>query len=938
MQQQLDRGQIRHNLDKFVHRWRTKIDSWSPTERGHSESSHAQTFWSDLLRQFGVIPERFSLFEHDAKRASTGNTGAIDVFWSGVFIGEAKSIGNDLHAAYEQALDYLSGGSIGQHEWPKFVVVTDFERLRVSKLGDEPWVVEFGLDDVADYIDQLIFLAGLEVITKQEEQDASIQASKLMAALYTAMVGDDVDLGVGDLAATDPDEEDERVQHASIFLTRVLFLLYGDDAGLWEEDLFYRFVLYDTTPDNLGGQLYSLFAVLNTPESRRRNTPASIARFPHVNGALFAEAMQPEFFTPQMHEALLAACRFRWTQISPALFGAMFQLVKSKEARRQAGEHYTSDTNIMKVIGPLFLDELNQRADRLVANKSTTIKELREFRDSLATHQFIDPACGSGNFLNLAYAKLRELETRVIVAIRAREHQGSMSIDATLETKLTIDQFYGLELNWWPAKIAETAMFLVDHQANRQLAKAIGAAPDRLPITITAHIHHVDALEADWSALIPKATGRTFVFGNPPFLGHDTRTDEQADQLRRLWETSQIGRLDYVTGWHVQTLRFLAGRDGDWAYVTTNSITQGDQVPRLFGAIFNAGWRIKFAHRTFRWDSQAPGPAVVHCVIVGFTRNKAVKQRLFDYETLRSEPTEVRVERYVNAYLIDGADVLVTTSRQPLSVEVSVATYGNMARDDGNLLVEPEDYDAVMADAVAAKYVRRFLGAAELLHDEDRWCLWLAGDDFDPADVGRSPILKARLKAVQVFRAKSTASSTREMANTPHLFGQRSHKELPQLCIPRHVAESRRYFTVKRVPADVIIGDANFAMPDEDGLQFGLISSSMFIVWQKTVGGRIKSDPRFASTLTWNTFPVPTLDVKARKEIITAGQGVQAARDLFPDRSLADSYDPLAMDARLIKAHDNLDRAVDRAFGASKRLATASQRLQIMFDAYSALL
>jgi hypothetical protein len=937
MPSQLDRGTIRHHLDGFAHRWRTKIDSWSPAERGHSESSHAQTFWSDLLKQFGVIPERFSLFEHDAKRASTGKKGSIDVFWSGVFIGEAKSVGNDLQKAFDQALDYLSGGSIEQHEWPKFAIVTDFENVRVEKLGDDPWTLTTSIDGIADHVDQLIFLAGLEVITKKEEADASIRASKLMAKLYTAMVGDEADEGVGEEAPKDPSEEDEHVQYASMFLTRILFLLYGDDAGLWEDDLFYRFVLYDTAADNLGGQLFSLFSVLNTVETKRKNVPKSMAPFPYINGSLFAENMDPAFFTPQMREALLAACRFRWTQISPALFGAMFQLVKSKEARRQEGEHYTSEANILKVIEPLFLDELNVRADRLIAKQSTTIKELRAFRDSLSEHIFVDPACGSGNFLNLAYARLRALETRVIVAIREREGQKGMSFDATLETKLTINQFHGIEINWWPAKIAETAMFLVDHQANRQLAAAIGAAPDRLPITITAHIHHADALEVDWSTLIPVAGGKTYVFGNPPFVGHETRSDQQAAQLRKLWKTDEIGRLDYVTGWHVKTLALLAASSGDWGYVSTNSITQGDQVPRLFGAIFDAGWRIKFAHRTFAWDSQAPGAAVVHCVIVAFTKDRAVKQRLFDYATAKSIPVEEGVERCINAYLIDGPNVLVTKSSRPLSAEIAKASYGNMPRDDGNLLVEVEDYDAVIADPIAAKYVRRFLGANELIYDEDRWCLWLADKDFDPSDVAKSPVLKSRLAAVKAFRSKSTAASTREMANTPYLFGQRSHTNTPQLGIPRHVAKDRRYFTVRRLGSDVIIGDANFAMPDDTGVQFGLISSSMFITWQKAVGGRIKSDPRFASTLTWNTFPVPALNPPERQAIALAGKGVEVARNLHPERSLAVAYDPLAMDPKLIKAHNDLDRAVDKAFGAKKRLSTNVQRLELLFDSYARL-
>ena len=347
-QSQLDRGNIRHNLDGFAGRWRRKIDSWEGAERSHSEKSHAQTFWSDLLRQFGVIPERISLFEHDAKRASTGNTGYIDVFWSSVFLGEAKSIGRDLDAADHQALDYLAGGSISQHEWPKYIVVSDFERVRVTKLGDDPSTVQFTIDEIPGHVDQLMFLAGQETVTRKEQEEASIQASAIMAELYTAMVGDDADEQVGDAAPQSAEDEDELVQRASVFLTRILFLLYGDDSGIWEEDLFYRFVLHDTTPDNLGSQLVALFNVVDTPTERRRHIPASLAKFPFINGGLFDGGSQIEFFTPAMREALIKACRFRWTRISPTIFGSMFQMVKSREARRTGGEHYTTEANILR--------------------------------------------------------------------------------------------------------------------------------------------------------------------------------------------------------------------------------------------------------------------------------------------------------------------------------------------------------------------------------------------------------------------------------------------------------------------------------------------------------------------------------------------------------------------------------------------------------------
>lgn len=387
--QDRDRGTIRLGLDEFIARWTDKISHWSEAERRRSESVHAQTFWSDLLRQFGVIPERFSLFEYEASRATTGGRGSIDVFWSNVFIGEAKSIGKDLEVAEAQALDYLAGGTIGQHEWPHYSVCTDFASFRVKKFGEDGWTLTFALADLPEHIDQMMFLAGQETVTRREEEDASVQASQVMAELYTAMVGSEADEDVGDLAPASPQEEHEAVQQASVFLTRVLFLLYGDDAGLWEEDLFHRFVLYDTTSSNLGGQLASLFSLLNT--ENRRNEPDSMAKFPYVNGSLFAQRMPISFFTADMRDALLKACRFRWTRISPAVFGSMFQMVKSKEARREGGEHYTSEENIEKTIGPLFIEEIRAEADRLCRNKSTTLPQLRAFQDSLAAHRFLDP-------------------------------------------------------------------------------------------------------------------------------------------------------------------------------------------------------------------------------------------------------------------------------------------------------------------------------------------------------------------------------------------------------------------------------------------------------------------------------------------------------------------------------------------------------------------
>lgn len=933
---QLSRDEIHRNLDSFRSHWLRELEEWKAEGLTGEEQKSAQRFWIDLFSCFGITAQRMNLFERNARRGDTGNTGRIDLFYPGVVIGEAKKPGVDLEVAYQQVLDYLNGGSIRDFEYPRYILCSNFEQFRLIRLGDTSFDVTFELSEVVDYLDSLKFLAGYDTVTRAEEARASIQASRLMAELFTAMAGDDVDEAVGDEAPTNYHDEELRVHETSMYLTRLLFLLFGDDAGLWEADLFTRFVEENTTADNLGPQLNALFEVLNTPENRRRHVPDSMAAFPYVNGAIFAEPMRTQYFTPAMRTALLHACRFNWSEISPAIFGSLFQLVKSKEARRSDGEHYTSETNILKTLEPLFLTELREKAERLITSRSTTVKALREFRDSLAEYAFLDPACGSGNFLIVAYRELRKIETDLIVAIRRKEGTlDDMALDVSFEQKLSIGQFYGIELNWWPARIAETAMFLVDHQANKELAQRIGAAPERLPISITAHIHHVNALAVDWSLVVPEPKGETFVFGNPPFLGHDTRTKEQSEELRAVWKRKDISRLDFVTGWHAQALNLFKKRQGRFGFVTTNSITQGDQVPRLFGPVFDAGWRIRFAHKTFAWDSEAPGKAAVHCVIVGFDREDALAPRLWDYARPNGAPKLTHVEKEINGYLVDGPNVLVKSSSTPISKVIEPAAFGNTPRDGGHLIVEQKDYAEFSQDPVASKYLRRFVGSRELLHGKPRWCLWLV--DVDPVDVRQSALLAERIEATREWRIQSKAKQAQEAAATPHLFWWRSHPGVDYLCIPSVVSEKRRYFTAARNDAETISSNAVFTVPDESGLMFSLVSSSMFITWQKTVGGRLESRLRFSGTLVWNNFPVPELSDKQREAIIKAGKKVLQARELHRERSLAEHYSPLAMAPELVKAHDALDREVDKAFGAPRKLSSERQRLELLFSNYQRL-
>lgn len=932
-----DRSTSIKKLTEFSHYWSNQISDWKKDGVRNVERQYAIPFWSDFLACFGIDASRMALFERRAKRANTQGAGFIDFFMPAMVIGEAKSLGRDLNVAQEQVDDYLAGGSISKAEFPKFSIVTNFETFKLKQLNGNFEDVEIPLTSIADYYDSFLFLIGKETITKKEEEEASIQAAQLMADLYTSIMGEETDAPVGEEAPEDPQEEDRKAQETSILMTRLLFLLYGDDANLWEADLFYRWVEEETTPSSLGAQLNQLFKVLNThPDKRSKNVPDLMAQFPYVNGSLFADSIDAEFFTPKTREALLQACAFRWNRISVSIFGAMFQLVKSKEARRAAGEHYTSEKNILKTIGPLFLDDYRSRADRLIANKSTRASQFDALLDEMASNIYCDPACGGGNFLNLAYAKLREIETDILVEKRRRGGEFTASLDISFDQKLSINQFWGFEINWWPAKIAETAMFLVDHQANLKLAQALGDAPERLPIRITAHIVHNNALQLDWADTLPEPQGDTFIFGNPPFLGDHTRTKEQLADLQNAWGKGfQLSRMDFVTGWHAKSLKLFADRTGEFAFVTTNSITQGDQPARLFKPIFDAGWIIKFAHRTFAWDSEAPGQAAVHCVIVGFTREIQASRRLWDYQDLKGEAQPVDVKTGINAYLVDGPNVLVDKRSKPLSPLLPEVQYGSKPTDGGNFVISKEEYDVLKNDLIVSKYLRPFVGSAELLRNTERWCLWL--NDLDSDDKNQSAFIKDRIDAVRKFRADSKAQSTREYRYN-HLFRQLGlHDEGRFIGIPEVSSSRREFLPVAYFDENVIISNKVYGAPDDGGLLFALASSSMFMLWMKTVGGRLKSDVSFSSTLTWNNFPVPNISPENRQKIISAGEKIINVREQFPELSLAKLYDPDIMRPELRKAHDALDRIVDKVFGAPRKLTTETQRLELLFKNYQDL-
>lgn len=915
---------IRANVDRFVAEWKDET----------AERAESQTFWNEFLACFGVSRRRVATFEKAATRASTANTGHIDVFWPRMMIAEHKSAGilsRDEERAEAQADDYLLGGDIKSDEFPRYIVTSDFRKVRLTDLEGEGGRTSLTIDlvQLRDHIEDFAWIAGYEPrrFSSKAEEAASVKAAGIMANLYVALVGDqDLDY------VEDEGDEDDQSLTASILLTRLLFMLFGDDAGLWEKGLFEDFVDTRTAEDgsDLGAQLNALFEILNTAEDRRsQHADEAMLHFPYVNGDLYKDRQATMFFDRKMRDALLDACHFDWTSISSAVFGSLFQAIKSKAARRAAGEHYTTETNILKTIEPLFLDDIRAR----VKKAWNSVKRLREVHDSFAAMRYLDPACGCGNFLIVAYREMRKIELDLLLRLRELEGAvGQFSLSGEGELKVSLNQFHGIEINWWPAKIAEVAMFLVDHQANREMALRLGQAPDRLPIKIAPKIVHANALSIDWRTVL-EPTDATLVFGNPPFVGHKEREKVQAEELRKVWGRN-VAHLDYVTGWYAKTVDYLRGCDTEWAFVSTNSIVMGEGVPLLFGHLLDKGWHVKFAHRTFAWTSEATGKAAVHVVIIGFTR-KHEPRRLFDYATPKSEPHEAKVDN-INPYLTDGPDVLVPARSTPLSADLPEILAGSTPIDWGNLTEFTDgELTAIRRDAVASKYLRRYAGGKELINDTVRWCLWMDVPDFKPEDVLSSPILKTRVEKVRSEREASGRATTQSLAVTPHLFGERRQpKSETFLGIPQTFAEGRRWATAARLDQTFVPSIKLFTAEDSDGFLFAIVSSSMFIAWQKTVGGRLKSDPSFSSSLVWNTLPLPPIDSSTHRKIIDAGQGVLDARAHHPDRSLADHYNPLAMNPALVAAHQKLDAVVDKAFGATKTLTTERERQAILFLRY----
>jgi hypothetical protein len=718
-----------------------------------------------------------------------------------------------------------------------------------------------------------------------------------------------------------------------MLLVRLLFCMFAEDTAIFEKNAFLEFIETRTSEDgsDLGIHLSQIFQVLNTaPQKRMKTLDEQLQALPYVNGGLFRDHLQIAQFDRSMRETLMECCALDWSRISPAIFGSMFQAAMNPAERRALGAHYTSEQNILKALKPLFLDDLRAEFETLKLSKSNRPK-LEEFHRRLATVRIFDPACGCGNFLVTAYRELRALELDVLTTLDALKGTGQLATDVAAMTWVNVGQFYGIELEEFPARIAEVALWLADHQMNLRASQQFGSYFTRLPLTESAHILHGNALRTDWREVLPPAEC-SYIVGNPPFVGAKYMSDSQRSDMAAITgNVKNAGLLDFVTGWYLKASEYISGTSIKAAFVSTNSISQGEQVGVLWAELFARKITIHFAHRTFKWTNEAPGKAAVHCVIIGFTAVEETSKVLFDYNDGTNEPHATNVSN-ISPYLIPAGNTVVQNRSTPLCA-VPKMGIGNKPIDGGHYLFTDEQKEEFLKlEPSAAAFMRPWIGADEFLYNYQRWVLWLG--DCPPETLRKMPKVLERVEAVRKFRLASVSAPTQKIAATPTRFHVENMPNTPYLVIPEVTSERRTYIPIGFMSPEFICSNLVKIVPNATLYHFGVLSSLLHMTWVKYVCGRLESRFRYSNTIVYNNFPWAESPTEAQKQAVErAAQAVLDARQQFPSSSLADLYDPLSMPPALVKAHQDLDRAVDKCY-RPKAFSTEQERITFLFELY----
>ena len=919
-----------------------------------NEEADAKPFLDAFFDVFGITRKKIGTFEHKVKKLSDTD-GYIDLLWKGTILIEMKSRGKNLDKAFQQAIDYTHG--LKQNELPKYVLVCDFYIFRLYDT-EEQTTLEFTLDELVNHVQSFGYLLGYQKKTYKEQDPANIKAAELMGKLHDRL-----------------EEIGYEGHPLEVYLVRILFCLFAEDTTIFNKQQFQDYIEQRTAEDgsDLASKLQELFQVLNTPLDKRfKNLDEQLNEFPYVNGKLFEEILPMASFDTKMRLALLDCCYIDWSKISPAIFGSMFQSVMNPKERRNLGAHYTSESNILKLIKPLFLDDLWAEFENIKNNKN----KLPEFHKKISELKFLDPACGCGNFLVITYRELRLLELEIL---RATYKNGQGVLDVSDIIWLDVDMMCGIEYEEFPARIAEVAMWLIDHQMNMLISNEFGQYFARLPLKKSAKIVHGNALRVDWNNLdnkkiidinaevtnifevnetkenydvlniyskkininpihpIPNSRkdkeAYDYIIGNPPFIGKKEQNSSQKSDVEIIFKGIKgSGVMDYVACWYVKAAQLIQNTKTKVAFVSTNSISQGEQVNILWSLLFNH-YKIKihFAHQTFSWSNEAKGNAAVHCVIVGFANFDTNNKRIFEYENIKGEPHELIVKN-INPFLVEGKDITVENRKYPIC-NVPEIIYGSFALDDGNYTLSALERDEIiLANNNSEKLIKPFIGGRELLHSEKRFCLWLA--NAEPSEIINNSLIKERVESVKRWRSNSERGNTRKLADTPTLFAEVRQPKTNYLAFPTVSSVNRKYIPIAFLSPEIIASNQLYVLPNATHYHFGILTSIMHMAWVKYICGRLKSDYRYSASIVYNNFPWPeNPSEKQIKTIEEKALNVLDVRASFSNSSLADLYNPLTMPPTLVKAHNELDKAVDAAY-SKQNFSTEAKRMEFLFELY----
>ncbi len=909
--------QQRQAAIEFAKRWQGK---------GY-EKGESQRYWLDLLGNVYGVPNPTEWVEFEDK-VQFDSTSFIDVMIPATHVMiEQKSLGKDLRkpirqsdgtmlTPFQQAQRYSAALPYSQR--PRWIVTCNFAEIDVYDMenpNSEPQHIALG-DLGSDYY-RLQFLIDVASEHTKKEMEVSMKAGEIVGRIYDAI-----------LKRYDPDDPNT-LRYLNILCVRLVFCLYAEDAGIFgKHDMFHDYLAqFDAM--SMRNELLRLFEILNTPaEKRSKYLRPDLAAFPYTNGGLFAEEIDIPPFTDEICNVLLqhGSLDFDWSQISPTIFGGVFESTLNPETRRNGGMHYTSIENIHKVIDPLFLDGLKSQLADITEEPvfKRRLKALHDFQDHLASLVFLDPACGSGNFLTETYLSLRRLENQVIKLIYNME-----PLDAfTNPIKVSINQFYGIEINDFAVTVATTALWISESQMMAETEGIIHHDIDFLPLHSYANIHEGNALHIPWESVVPKGK-LSYIIGNPPFVGARLMSEAQKADMLDVFgkDWKNVGNIDYVGAWYKRAADYMKGTAIEAALVSTNSISQGEQVANLWKPLFDEGIHINFAHRTFRWDSEASIKAHVHVVVVGFSYLNRDNKVIYDNGQRQEVPN-------INAYLVNAANVFIFSHSHPIC-NVPEIGIGNQPIDGGNYLFTKEEMEAfIKQQPNSVPFFHPWYGAIEFIHQRPRYCLWLG--DCSPHQLAEMPLCRERVENVRKLRLESKRVSSRRLADRPTRFQVENMPDGDSILIPRVSSERRRYVPMGYIPKGTFASDAVHLVPSATLYHFGVLESNVHMAWMRAVCGRLKSDYRYSKDVVYNNFPWPSPTDEQAEKIATTAQGILDARSRYPDSSMADLYDPNLMPYDLLEAHRANDRAVMAAYGFATRM-TETECVSRLFDLYSAM-